>query len=177
GAVAGHVGGCRVSGPVTQDLPEPPPVLDWAGVFLVSRDVPDIPLARERQCLTLRRRLALASLCGADRRDARLSLRHELGDAHLGRPHTGREGQPRFPSLTVEPLVFGADILEDDFAADDGARLGDARTDHAKQHLYLPFVLRAGQMRCCSSNLLNPLGFEARWCGREIYDSCNLSMI
>jgi hypothetical protein len=30
-----------------------------------------------------------------------------------------------------------------------------------------PFVLWAGQMLCCSSKLLNPLGFEHRWCGRE----------
>jgi hypothetical protein len=36
----------------------------------------------------------------------------------------------------------------------------DARRDHAKQHLYHPFVLWAGQMLCCSSNLLNRLEFE-----------------
>jgi hypothetical protein len=33
--------------------------------------------------------------------------------------------------------------------------------------LYHPFVLRAGQMLCCSSNLLSLRDFRVRWCGRE----------
>ncbi len=81
-------------------------------------DVPDVPLACERESLTLCQRLTVVTLCGADSFDAAFDLADELADAHLGilRRRSRRQRQLGFPSLSVQPLIFRADILRDAFA-------------------------------------------------------------
>src|SRR5215469_13185323 len=75
-----------------EHVPHHPPVLDGAGIFLVPRDVPDVPFTCERQRLTLCQRLPFAALCRANCFDAALDLGGELAHAHLAflRLCTGR---------------------------------------------------------------------------------------
>ena len=77
-----------------EHVPHGVPVLGCAGVLLVAADVPDIPFARECKCLSLRQRLSLAPLRGADCRDPCLHLGKEFADEDLrlvrGRPRGDR---------------------------------------------------------------------------------------
>jgi hypothetical protein len=108
---------------INEHVPHHPPMLGGAGVLLVPRDVPDVPLTRQGEGLALRQRSPLATLCCADRRDLALDLRGELADAHLGilRACSGRQGQLGLPPLSVQPLVLGAYVLGDAFADRDRA--------------------------------------------------------
>jgi len=63
--------------------------------------------------------LTLASLCRADRRDLRFHRGGKFADADLRVLGARRQRQFCFPPLTIEPLVFVADILGDAFANDD----------------------------------------------------------
>jgi hypothetical protein len=97
--------GCIVFEATNQHGPHHPPVLDSAGVLLVLRDVPDVPLPCERQRLTLRQRLALTALCGADRRDLRFDRGGKFADADLRVLRSGRQDQLRLPPLSVPSLT------------------------------------------------------------------------
>jgi hypothetical protein len=152
-----------------EHIPHCAPVFGCAGVFLVTRDVPLVPLAGEGVRVALCQRLRLAVPRGAKRSNPCLDLGSPLTDADLGlmRWRSRRHGEFGLPAGTVEPLVVRADVLRDALAYGYRAGVGVAGSDHAKRHLYCPFVLRAVQMSVCCSNFLILKRKMSRWCGRE----------
>ena len=99
-------------------------MLGSAGVLLVTRDEPLVPLACQGVRLSLSERLPLAFRCCAYRRDPGFNLGRPILVLGLGLLHRRLGGQRElgFPTWTVEALVLPSHVFGDASASGVGAR-------------------------------------------------------